>query len=157
MGWTDTLPRMMAAEIYGSLSAALRDGGDALPDMPLTHDTVAKSTTATRSTFQALYVLRKSAGAATVVRNDSILEWQRLLAEEEGLYVEPASAGTIAAISQLRASGHIKASDSVVALLTASGLKDPDATASIQGELPTVGGDPGSVFSQLAAAKLLPV
>jgi threonine synthase len=157
MGWTDRLPRMMAAEIYGSLSAALRDGGDALPDMPLTHDTVAKSTAATRSTFQALYVLRKSGGAAAVVRNDSILEWQRRLAEEEGLYVEPASAGTIAAISQLRASGNIRASDSVVALLTASGLKDPDATASIQGELPTVSGDPGSIFSQLQAAKLLPV
>lgn len=157
MGWIDTLPRMMAAEVYGSLSAALRDGGDALPDMPLTHETVAKSTAATRSTFQALYVLRKSGGAATVVGNDSILEWQQRLAQSEGLYVEPASAGTIAAISQLRASGDIKGSDKVVALLTASGLKDPDATASIQGELPAVSGDPGSVFSQLQAAKLLPV
>jgi threonine synthase len=104
-----------------------------------------------------LYVLRKSGGAATVVRNESILEWQRRLAEEEGLYVEPASAGTIAAISQLRARGDIRASDRDVALLTACGLKDPDATASIQGELPTVSGDPGSVFSQLQAAKLLPV
>ena len=46
---------------------------------------------------------------------------------------------------------------SVVALLTASGLKDPDATASIQGELPSVSGDPPSVFSQLKSAKLLPV
>ena len=157
LGWIESLPRMMAAEIYGSLSAALRDGGDAVPDMPLTHDTVAKSTAATRSTFQALYALRKSRGTATVVRNETILEWQRRLAREEGLYVEPASAGTIAAISQLRASGEIKESDRVVALLTASGLKDPDATASMQGELLSVSGAPASVFSQLKAAKLVPV
>ncbi len=157
LGWIDTLPRMLAAEVYGSLKAALRDGGDALPDMPMTHDTGAKSTAATRSTFQALYAIRKSGGAATVVGNDSILQWQRRLAQGEGLYVEPASAGTLAAISQLRASGEIKASDKVVALLTASGLKDPDATASIQGELPTVSGDPGSAVAQLKSAKLLPV
>jgi threonine synthase len=125
--------------------------------MPLTHDTVAKSTTATRSTFQALHVLRKSGGAATVVGNQSILQWQQRLAHEEGLYVEPASAGSIAAIAQLRASGEIKESDRVVALLTASGLKDPDATASIQGESLTVSGDPSSVFLQLKAEKLVPL
>lgn len=157
MGWIDRLPRMMAAEVSGSLSTALREGGDSLPDIPLTRETVAKSTTATRSTFQALYALRKSGGAATVVGNEAILEWQRRLAEEEGLYVEPASAGAIAAVVQMRASGDIKESDRVVALLTASGLKDPEATASMQGELVTVKGDPDSVFAELTAAKILSV
>jgi hypothetical protein len=38
--------------------------GDALPDMPLTHETVAKSTSATRSTYQALAAVRASSGAA---------------------------------------------------------------------------------------------
>jgi threonine synthase len=33
LGWIDRMPRMMAAEIYGSLGAALHDGGDALPDL----------------------------------------------------------------------------------------------------------------------------
>ena len=103
--------------------------------MPLTHDTVAKSTTATRSTFQALHVLRISGGAATIVTNDAILQWQRKLAEEEGLYVEPASAGAIVAVAQLKAAGHIKAADKVVALLTASGLKDPSTIDSILPEM----------------------
>lgn len=151
LGWIDRLPRLMAAEIYGSLGAALRTDGDALPDMPLTHDTVAKSTTATRSTYQALHVLRASGGAATTVSNAAILQWQQRLAREEGLYVEPASAGAVAAVAQLRAAGAIAADDSVVALLTASGLKDPDATAAVQDELPTFGGDADAVFSQLKA------
>jgi threonine synthase len=133
LGWIDRLPRMMAAEIYGSLGAALQCGGDALPDMPMTHDTVAKSTTATRSTYQALHVLRASGGAATTVSNDVIMDWQCKLARQEGLYVEPASAGAIAAVAQLKAAGAIEASDRVVTLLTASGLKDPDATATAMG------------------------
>jgi threonine synthase len=157
MGWIDQVPRMMAAEIYGSLGAALREGGDVLADMPLTHDTVAKSTTATRSTFQALYVLRESGGAATIVNNDAIMQWQQALAREEGLYVEPASAGAIAAVAQLKTSGVIKATDTVVALLTASGLKDPDATASVQGNFATVSGDADTVFAHLKAENLIPV
>lgn len=156
LGWIDRLPRMIAAEIYGSLSAALRDETDALTDMPLTHDTVAKSTTATRSTFQALHVLRQSGGTAAIVSNASILEAQRRLAADEGLYVEPASAGALAAIAQLAASGVIKPSDRVVALLTASGLKDPDATSATLGDLPVVSGDPETVFAMLRSNASLP-
>jgi hypothetical protein len=36
-----------------------------------------------------------------------------------------------------------------VALLTASGLKDPEVTASMQDELLTVSGDVDDVFAQL--------
>jgi threonine synthase len=156
IGWIDRVPRMMAAEIYGSLGAALDDGGDALPDMPLTHDTVAKSTTATRSTFQALHVLRSSGGRATVVTNEAIMQWQQKLAQDEGLYVEPASAGAIAAAAQLRADGTIMAADRVVILLTASGLKDPLATASVQDDLLTVDGGAEELFAQLARASIQP-
>jgi threonine synthase len=153
-GWTDRVPKMMAAEIYGSLGAALKSGADTVPDMPQTHDTVAKSTTATRSTFQALHVLRRSGGVATTVSNESIMQWQQDLAGAEGLYIEPASAGTLAAVAQLKGSGHIKATDTVVTLLTASGLKDPDATASVQGQLVTVSGNIESAYLQLKALKL---
>jgi threonine synthase len=150
-GWTNRVPKMMAAEIYGSLGAALKSGCDAVPDMPQSHETVAKSTTATRSTFQALHVLRRSGGAATTVSNESIMQWQQDLASAEGLYVEPASAGALAAVAQLKRSGHIKAKDTVVALLTASGLKDPDATAAVQNPLPAVPRNTEDAFLQLKA------
>jgi threonine synthase len=155
-GWTERSPRMIAAEIYGSLSAALKDGGDVLPDMPAPHATVAKSTSATRSTFQALDVIRRSGGTAAVVSNEEIMRWQQRLAREEGLYVEPASAAALAAIDQLRAGGHMKPTDKVVALLTASGLKDPDATAAVQDDLLAVPGDVDAAFDLLRIRKLLP-
>jgi threonine synthase len=154
-GWTDRSPRMMAAEIYGSLSTALQNGGDVLPDMPLTHETVAKSTSATRSTFQALHVIRRSGGTATIVDNDSILAWQQKLARTEGLYVEPAAAGAIAAVAQLRGKGEISPHDAVVALLTASGLKDPSATATVEGELVTVPGTVDAAFAKLRDLNLM--
>jgi threonine synthase len=149
LGWIHDKPRMMAAEIYGSLGAALRDDVDALPDMPLTHETVAKSTSATRSTYQALSVIRASGGAATTVGNDAIMKWQRELAIQEGLYVEPASAAAVAAVSAFRNEGRIGPGEKVAVLLTASGLKDPAATASTLGDILTVGGDVETAFARL--------
>jgi threonine synthase len=156
LGWIQRRPRMMAAEIYGSLGAALRDGGDALPDMPLTHDTVAKSASATRSTYQALSVIRASGGAATTVGNDAIMKWQRALASQEGLYVEPASAAAVAAVSALCKQGRIGPRENVAVLLTASGLKDPGATASVLGEILTVRGDAEAAFARLRESGAFP-
>jgi threonine synthase len=149
LGWIDRLPRMVAAEMYDSLGTALREGGDALPDMPASYATVAKSTSATRSTYQALSVIRASGGTAVTVGNEAILTWQGELAREEGLYVEPASAAALAAVAALRKQGWVRPGERVVALLTASGLKDPEATASVLGDPITAPGDPETAFQRL--------
>lgn len=149
LGWTDRMPRMFAAEIYGSLGAALHDGSDVLPEMPATHETLAKSTNATRGTYQALYMLRNSRGGATSVDNDAVLEYQAKLARLEGLYVEPASAGALAAAAQLTAGGQVRADETVVILLTASGLKDPGGATVAKGDFSIVDAEPEAVFSWL--------
>ena len=139
-GWTDRMPRMVAAEIYGSVKAAIQDETDALPEMPKTHDTVAISIGATRSTFQALEVVRGSGGAAITIANADMQRWQNDLARFEGIYAEASSVAPLAAVEQLRRGGRIRDSDSVVALFTASGLKDPAVTVRSQGDLPIVSG-----------------
>ena len=156
MGWIERLPRMFAGEIHGSLSVALQSGRDELPEMPQAHETVAKSTIATRSTFQALDAIRKSGGTATIVGNDAILEWQGRLASQEGLYAEPAAADAMAAMAQLRKTGEMQQSDSVVAFLTASGLKDPEATAAQHGDVITIPSDSEAAFSHLRTLNILP-
>jgi threonine synthase len=156
LGWIERLPRMVAAEMYDSLGTALREGGDAPPDMPAPHATVAKSTSATRSTYQALAAIRASGGTAVTVGNDAIMAWQGELARAEGHYVEPASAAAVAAVAALRKQGGIRPGESVVALLTAGGLKDPDATASVLGEAVTVPGDPDMAFRRLREIGLFP-
>jgi threonine synthase len=155
-GWTNRMPRMFAAEVYGSLSNALLHGGDTLDDMPRTHDTVATSISATRGTFQALDIVRRSGGWATPIGNEDAMRCQRLLTREEALYVEPASATTLAAVQVFRRAGRIKENETVVMLLTASGLKDPASTDAMIPPPVTVSGDITTAIAKLKDAKVFP-
>jgi threonine synthase len=138
LGWIATPPRMVAAEIFGSLGAALSGGGDVVPEMPKRRDTVAVSIAATRATYQALHALRASGGTARSVDDDELLQWQARLAATEGLYAEPSAAAPLAAVQRLRADGIIAADATVVTVATAGGLKDPSRTAIGLGEAPLV-------------------
>jgi threonine synthase len=79
LGWTDRMPRMVAAEVSGSLGAALADGGDAPPDMRINQQTVALSIGATRGTYQALDIVRRSGGSALTIGNDEMMRWQQTM------------------------------------------------------------------------------
>jgi threonine synthase len=155
-GWTDRMPRFVAAETYGSIGAALDDESDVLPDMRKNHETVAGSIGATRGTYQALDVVRRSGGAALTIGNDEIMHWQQLTAKTEGLYIEPSSAAGIAAVDRLAKSGTLKPDDVVVSLLTAGGLKDPAATALVQDELFTVPAGVDDAIAKLRSAGIFP-
>ncbi|MDC7789013.1 pyridoxal-phosphate dependent enzyme [Rhodoplanes sp. TEM] len=155
-GWTDRTPRFVAAEVYGSLAAALADGGDVPPEMPKTRDTVAGSIGATRGTFQALDVLRRSGGTAVAVADADAMRWQARLAADEGLYVEPSTAVAFAAIQTLRGDDRIARSATVVALLTASGLKDPAATDAVAAPALPVPADTGAALAALRSAGIFP-
>ena len=64
--------------------------------------------------------------------DEEILEAQKLLAEKEGVFCEPASAASLAGAMRDIASGRINDNSSIVCTLTGHGLKDPD-TAIQQG------------------------
>jgi threonine synthase len=138
LGWTHRVPRLVAAEVSGSLGAALASGGDVLPAMHLNRTTVATSIGAARGTFQALHALRASDGRAVTVDDVSLLRWQDVLARREGLWIEPSSAAALAAIETLVAEGTIRPDDRVVAVATSGGLKDPRVTANRLGNVPVV-------------------
>ena len=141
LGWIRKRPRMAAAEMAGSLTAALASGGDVLPEIPAPTPCVAGSISVDRSTYQALHALRGSRGTARVVENEALPGLQRDLAADEGIYAEPSSLAALAAVGRLCEEGEIGASDTVVALNTATGLKDPAASSAHAPEIPTVGGD----------------
>jgi threonine synthase len=85
---------------------------------------------------QALQALDESDGLITAVTDDQILESWHLLARQEGIFVEPASAAGLAALRQKIESGEVDpAGKRVVVVLTGHGLKDP-GTAVDQAELP---------------------
>lgn len=141
LGWIRKRPRMAAAEMAGSLTAALASGGDVLPEIPAPTPCVAGSISVDRSTYQALHALRGSRGTARVVENGALPGLQRDLAADEGIYAEPSSLAALAAVGRLCEEGEIGADDTVVAVNTATGLKDPAAADAHAPEIPTVGDD----------------
>jgi threonine synthase len=117
-------PRLLAAEVHGSLGRALVKGTDTLEEALPDFDTLAVSIGATRSTYQALKALRDSNGLAETVANDELVDMQERLASQEGILAELASVAPLVAIARLRRKGVIGPDDKVVAVATGSGLKD---------------------------------
>lgn len=140
LGWIERTPRFVAAEVSGSLVAAMA-GGDAMPpEAPRNAPSIATSIGALQGTVQALDALRHSNGAAVTVDDDELRHWVMALATKEGLWPEASSVAPFAAIERLRAEGTIKPHERCVALLTASGLKDPGPIQQALPEPPLVSG-----------------
>lgn len=75
---------------------------------------------------QAVEALDESDGIITAMDDEDILEGWRMLAQLEGVFVEPASATGLAALKQQIALGEIDATGkTAVVVLTGHGLKDP--------------------------------
>ena len=141
LGLVPNRPRMVAGEIYGSLERALLGEGDVPPEMPSPPPTIALSIGTARSTYQALHALRHGRGLARTIEDEDLLHLQKLLAADEGVYAEPSSLAALAAVWRLRSQEIIGEGETVVAVMTASGLKDPEPTAREAGEIPLVTAD----------------
>jgi threonine synthase len=74
----------------------------------------------------ALEAMQDSHGWIDVVTDEEILRAYRLLAREEGIFMEPASAATVAGLVKLVKAGRFEAGSTLVLTLTGHGLKDPD-------------------------------
>jgi threonine synthase len=81
---------------------------------------------------KVLKAIAESKGTAETVTDPEILLAQRELATLEGIFVEPASAASIAGLKKLHRSGEVDPSETIVCVTTGHGLKDP----SILGRLP---------------------
>jgi threonine synthase len=80
---------------------------------------------------KAMNAIKESKGTAEIVTDDEILEAQKSLARSEGLFIEPASAASIAGLKKLVETGEIDRDEVVVCVATGHGLKDPDTAMKI--------------------------
>jgi threonine synthase len=76
---------------------------------------------------RALNALRGSNGTALTVTDDEIIKAQKLLARKEGIFIEPASAASIAGLKKLVENGEVDVDETIVCVATGHGLKDPEA------------------------------
>ncbi len=73
---------------------------------------------------------RESQGKIAACSDDKILSAQRMLAECEGIFCEPASAASLAGLLEDAGRGELPPGSIVVCTLTGHGLKDPDTAIS---------------------------
>ena len=140
LGLVADVPRMVAAEPYGPLAAALERALET--PVPVRGEGSIAFSIATRyGTYQGLAALRESRGLGVQVTDEGIFEAQRALAREEGVFVEPSSAAALTAVMQLVARKAVDPEQTIVLVLTSSGLKDPGAPRAWLPEVPAAGDD----------------
>jgi threonine synthase len=75
---------------------------------------------------KALAARDESGGRIDAVTDRAILSAYRLLARSEAVFVEPASAASVAGLLQVAAAGELEPGQRVVCTVTGNGLKDPE-------------------------------
>jgi threonine synthase len=123
-------PKMVAVQADGNcpiVKAFLRNDNCVLPEPA--PDTIAGGIADGLCGYEkdgayTLSVVRKSGGFAVSVADEQILEAQKILARNEGLFVEPSAAAAFAGVMKSVREKKIAPEDRVVVLLTGHGLKD---------------------------------
>jgi threonine synthase len=75
----------------------------------------------------AVAAARESGGGFEAVTDDELLAARRLLAVEEGVFVEPSSAAPIAGLLKWAREGRLPQGAHIACVLTGHGLKDPES------------------------------
>jgi len=125
----DRLPRMIGVQAHGC--APISEAHSKNESKPVT---IPKPSTHALGILvrnplngnEALQAIRESKGAATTVQDSEIFAAEQEIARLEGIFAEPSSSATIAALKKLVYQGVIDKGDTVVCLITGSGLKATD-------------------------------
>ena len=122
----DRLPRIVGVQAEGCspIVNAYRKAGEK-HEKPMTHAIGIFVVNPVQKDL-ALTAIRQSKGLAVSISDQQIFSAEQQIAKLEGLFAEPASSGTIAAVENLRSEGKIDRNESVVCLITGSGLKATD-------------------------------
>ena len=128
LGRSKTLPRMMGFQAEG---AAPIVRGEPVSNPQTIASAIRIGNPA--SWKGALEARDGSGGTIDMVSDDEILEGYRLLASQEGIFCEPASAASFAGLVKLQKLGLDLSDRRVVCVFTGTGLKDPDLAVSSAG------------------------
>jgi threonine synthase len=97
----------------------------------------------------AVEAMKNSHGFVDVVSDEEILRGYRMLAREEGIFMEPASAATVAGLVKVVKGGRIERGSTLVLTLTGHGLKDPDTALESASRPTSVPASLDAVLAQL--------
>ena len=155
LGLIDRLPRMVAVQAEGSaaIANAWKSGG---PFKPVSGETVADSISVSlpRDGAAAVAALRESKGFAVTVSDREILAAIPALARGASVFAEPAGAAAYAGLARCAAAGKVREDDTIVIVVTGSGLKDIASAMKVSGRPFEVGTSMASVRRVAAREKI---
>ncbi len=126
LGFVETLPRLVGVQAQGSapLVKAFKEGKKRAEITNV--QTIADSISVgfPRDQVKALRAVHQSGGTFISVSDTEIVESIRYLSANAGIFVEPAAAAAFAGLQCLLKDGKIRSDQTIVVLLTGSGLKD---------------------------------
>jgi threonine synthase len=146
-GLAEKLPRMLGTQAAGAAPLVLGE--------PVSHpETIA---TAIRigspaSWNSAVEAQQQSDGRFLAATDDEILAAYHLVARSEGVFVEPASAASIAGLLKSIEDGWVQRGSTVVCTVTGNGLKDPDTALKELPPVMAIAVDPVAVAAELGLA-----
>ena len=125
MDLVETIPRMVVTQGKNAAPTvlAVESGSSTVPEIS-TADTIAGALRVNFGTEHTLVAVKESSGFGMAVSDEEILEAQRTIAAEEGIFTEISSATALASISRSIKEGKVGKEDRVLAILTGSGFKD---------------------------------
>jgi len=130
LGKIESLPRMVGVQAEGCapiVNAYQREKTETVSSLqkPSTHALGILVANPLNSVW-ALRTLKESKGIAISVSDPEIFLAEQEIARLEGIFAEPASSATIAALKKLSSQNVLKPIENVVCLITGSGLKATD-------------------------------
>ena len=146
-GLSDRLPRMLGTQAAGAAPLVL---GEPVKS-PETIATAIRIG-APASWTSAVEAQQQSGGRFIAATDDEILAAYRLVAASEGVFVEPASAASIAGLLKSVEDGWVARGSTVVCTVTGNGLKDPDTALKDMPTVTPVPVDAGVVVAELGLA-----
>jgi len=144
-GKSDCLPQMIGFQAEGSAPIVR---GHPVKDPQTIATAIKIGNPASWKSAEA--AARDSGGLIDCVTDDEILSGYRMLASLEGIFVEPASAASVAGLMKLSKKGYFgKEKKRIVCILTGHGLKDPDRAVETVGKPGTVPATMDAVLSEI--------
>jgi len=131
-GYINEIPKLFGVQAMGSSPLVTAFNANADLVTPIEPETFADSISVgvPRDQVKALRAARESNGAFIAVTDDEIRQAMRLIAQEGGVFAEPAGATGLAGLISLAKQGHLDKNGTYVAMVTGSGLKDIDGVIS---------------------------
>lgn len=135
LGWIERMPRLYGVQSTGSAALANAFKADSATIEPVRADTLADSIAVDlpRDGLRALRAARQSGGMILAVDDAAILAAITSLGVE-ALFAEPAGAASYAGLEEAVRLGLVGEDESVVVVVTGSGLKDVDAAMRAAGQ-----------------------